>query len=42
LQKLRAEGFSEVQGYLLGRPMPQHEAEALIHGGALKAALSRR
>ena len=38
----RAEGFSEVQGYLLGRPMPQHEAEALIDGRALKAASSRR
>ena len=34
LQKLRAEGFSEVQGFLLGRPMQQAEAEALIHGGA--------
>ena len=40
LQKLRAEGFREVQGYLLGRPMPQHEAEVLIHGHALKAASS--
>ncbi len=34
LQKLRAEGFSEVQGFLLGTPMQQAEAEALIHGGA--------
>ncbi|NKM33343.1 putative bifunctional diguanylate cyclase/phosphodiesterase [Rhizobium laguerreae] len=42
LQRLRAEGFSEVQGYLLGRPMPQYEAEALIHGRALKAASSLR
>ena len=33
LQKLRAEGFSEVQGFLLGRPMLQAEAEALIEGG---------
>lgn len=41
LQKLRAEGFSEVQGYLLGRPMPQREAEALIYRGAPKAASSR-
>jgi diguanylate cyclase (GGDEF)-like protein/PAS domain S-box-containing protein len=34
LQRLQAEGFGEVQGFLLGRPMPQAEAEALIHGGA--------
>ncbi|EJZ17040.1 GGDEF domain-containing phosphodiesterase, partial [Rhizobium sp. Pop5] len=40
LQKLRAEGFSEVQGYLLGRPMPREKAEALIYGGAPKAASS--
>ena len=40
LQKLRAEGFGEVQGYLLGRPMPQHEAEALIYSRTPKAALS--
>jgi diguanylate cyclase (GGDEF)-like protein/PAS domain S-box-containing protein len=32
LQKLRDEGFSEVQGFLLGKPMPQAEAEALIYG----------
>jgi predicted signal transduction protein with EAL and GGDEF domain len=32
LQKLRDEGFSEVQGFLLGKPMPQVEAEALIYG----------
>jgi EAL domain-containing protein (putative c-di-GMP-specific phosphodiesterase class I) len=38
LQQLRAEGFGEVQGYLLGRPMPQHEAEALIYGRQLKKA----
>lgn len=34
LQRLQAEGFGEVQGFLLGRPMPQAEAEALINGGA--------
>lgn len=34
LQWLHAEGFSEVQGFLLGRPMPQAEAEALIDGRA--------
>ena len=34
LRKLRAEGFSEVQGFLLGTPMQQAEAEALIYGGA--------
>lgn len=34
LQRLHAEGFSEVQGFLLGRPMPQAQAEALIDGGA--------
>ncbi len=33
LQKLRAEGFSEVQGFLLGRPMPRSEAEAMIYDG---------
>lgn len=33
LQSLRAEGFGEVQGYLLGRPMPLQEAEALIYRG---------
>jgi EAL domain-containing protein (putative c-di-GMP-specific phosphodiesterase class I) len=32
LGKLRAEGYSEVQGFLLGRPMPQQDAEALIFG----------
>ncbi|RUM23776.1 EAL domain-containing protein [Rhizobium vallis] len=42
LQKLRAEGFSEVQGYLLGRPMPQEEAEALIYGGVPKVASSHK
>jgi len=43
LQKLRAEGFGEVQGFLLGRPMLQAEAEALIEGGAspLFAAVGR-
>jgi len=30
LAKLRAEGYSEVQGFLLGRPMPREEAEARI------------
>ncbi|MBB3610033.1 EAL domain-containing protein [Rhizobium sp. BK602] len=30
LDKLRAEGYGEVQGFLLGRPMPRQEAEALI------------
>ncbi|KRB51652.1 diguanylate phosphodiesterase [Rhizobium sp. Root708] len=38
LQKLRAEGFSEVQGFLLGRPMPRCEAEAMIRGGASRLA----
>ncbi|MGV1838071.1 sensor domain-containing protein [Rhizobium rhizogenes] len=32
LGKLRAEGYSEVQGFLLGRPMPRAQAEALIFG----------
>ncbi|HEY0121866.1 MAG TPA: EAL domain-containing protein [Rhizobium sp.] len=32
LGKLRAEGYSEVQGFLLGRPMPRQDAEALIFG----------
>jgi diguanylate cyclase (GGDEF)-like protein/PAS domain S-box-containing protein len=30
LRCLRAEGFDEVQGYLLGRPMPRREADALV------------
>ncbi|MDE1992627.1 MAG: EAL domain-containing protein [Rhizobiaceae bacterium] len=30
LAKLRAEGYDEVQGYLLGRPMPRAEAETRI------------
>ncbi|MFS8110292.1 EAL domain-containing protein [Rhizobium jaguaris] len=30
LGKLRAEGYSEVQGFLLGKPMPRKDAEALI------------
>ncbi|KQV31602.1 diguanylate phosphodiesterase [Rhizobium sp. Root1203] len=34
LQRLQAEGFGEVQGFLLGRPMPRAEAEAVINGGA--------
>ncbi len=38
LKKLRDEGFGEVQGYLLGRPMPQREVEALIYGRQLKKA----
>jgi diguanylate cyclase (GGDEF)-like protein/PAS domain S-box-containing protein len=29
LKCLRAEGFDEVQGFLLGRPMPRHQADAL-------------
>jgi EAL domain-containing protein (putative c-di-GMP-specific phosphodiesterase class I) len=34
LLKLRQEGFHEVQGYLLGRPMPLKQAAALIASGA--------
>jgi EAL domain-containing protein (putative c-di-GMP-specific phosphodiesterase class I) len=30
LRLLRAEGFDEVQGFLLGKPMPKDAAEALI------------
>lgn len=30
LDRLRQEGFAEVQGYLLGKPMPQGEARRLI------------
>ncbi|MFT4184208.1 MAG: EAL domain-containing protein [Rhizobium sp.] len=30
LDKLRVEGYGEVQGFLLGRPMPRQEAEVLI------------
>ncbi|GEO86238.1 diguanylate cyclase [Ciceribacter naphthalenivorans] len=32
LRLVRDEGFGEVQGFLLGKPMPRAEAEALIHG----------
>jgi EAL domain-containing protein (putative c-di-GMP-specific phosphodiesterase class I) len=34
LDRLRQEGFAEVQGYLLGKPMPQREAERLIDAEA--------
>jgi diguanylate cyclase (GGDEF)-like protein/PAS domain S-box-containing protein len=38
LLRLRQEGFHEVQGYLLGKPMPLAEAERLIAGGGLVAS----
>lgn len=38
LKRLRAEGFDEVQGYLLGRPMPRAQADAR----ALPVAIERR
>jgi diguanylate cyclase (GGDEF)-like protein/PAS domain S-box-containing protein len=42
LQRLRQEGFAEVQGYLLGKPMPQAEAEQMIDGDVpLKRAGNR-
>jgi len=34
LERLRREGFAEVQGYLLGKPMPQRDAERLIDAEA--------
>jgi diguanylate cyclase (GGDEF)-like protein/PAS domain S-box-containing protein len=37
LLRLRQEGFHEVQGYLLGKPMPLAEAERLIAGGGKMA-----
>ncbi len=36
LQRLKDEGFSEVQGFLLGKPMRRTEAEALIQSEALR------
>lgn len=36
LKRLKQEGFGEVQGYLLGKPMPRAQAEELIYGTALK------
>jgi len=36
LQKLREEGFKEAQGYLLGKPMPQSAADALVDGHAAR------
>ncbi|WP_160011425.1 bifunctional diguanylate cyclase/phosphodiesterase [Rhizobium sp. 18055] len=42
LQALRREGFDEVQGYLLGRPMPLSQAQALIAAGASRPAAGRR
>lgn len=36
LQRLKDEGLSEVQGFLLGKPMPRTEAEALIQSEALR------
>ena len=43
LLSIRAEGFDEVQGFLLGKPMPRDQAEALILGNAFigKRAASR-
>ncbi len=38
LLRLRQEGFHEVQGYLLGKPMPLAEAERLIAGGGTVAS----
>ncbi|WP_112950294.1 putative bifunctional diguanylate cyclase/phosphodiesterase [Rhizobium sp.] len=38
LLRLRQEGFHEVQGYLLGKPMPLAEAERLIAGGGVVAS----
>ncbi|MET0746569.1 MAG: EAL domain-containing protein [Rhizobium sp.] len=32
MRALKAEGFGEGQGYLIGRPMPQADAEAFIEG----------
>jgi diguanylate cyclase (GGDEF)-like protein/PAS domain S-box-containing protein len=43
LQRLHAEGFGEVQGFLLGKPMPRAQAEELITGEAsrLQSAIRR-
>jgi diguanylate cyclase (GGDEF)-like protein/PAS domain S-box-containing protein len=38
LGQLRAEGFDEVQGFLLGKPMPKDQAEALILPTAVRVA----
>ncbi|MBB3964899.1 putative bifunctional diguanylate cyclase/phosphodiesterase [Rhizobium metallidurans] len=38
LLRLRQEGFHEVQGYLLGKPMPLAEAERLIARGGVVAS----
>ncbi|MBB4276018.1 putative bifunctional diguanylate cyclase/phosphodiesterase [Rhizobium mongolense] len=40
LKRLKQEGFGEVQGYLLGKPMPRAQAEELIHGTALKRRIA--
>jgi diguanylate cyclase (GGDEF)-like protein/PAS domain S-box-containing protein len=38
LRQLRAEGFDEIQGFLLGKPMPREQAEALIYPIERRAA----
>ncbi|WP_420882110.1 putative bifunctional diguanylate cyclase/phosphodiesterase [Rhizobium gallicum] len=40
LKRLKQEGFGEVQGYLLGKPMPRAQAEELIYGTALKRRIA--
>lgn len=42
LRLLRAEGFDEVQGFLLGKPMPKYAAEALIAAEMAPPAARRR
>jgi diguanylate cyclase (GGDEF)-like protein/PAS domain S-box-containing protein len=42
LQRLRAEGFDEAQGYLLGRPMPQAAVAVFIADRSKARSASRR
>jgi len=38
LQRMRAEGCDEAQGYLISRPLPAGEARALLAGQAVVTA----
>jgi EAL domain-containing protein (putative c-di-GMP-specific phosphodiesterase class I) len=31
LARIKAEGYTEIQGYLVSRPLPAHEVAKLLH-----------
>jgi EAL domain-containing protein (putative c-di-GMP-specific phosphodiesterase class I) len=37
LEQVRNEGCTEVQGYLFGRPVPEAEVHAILHGRDARA-----